>query len=82
MLDDGRRVAAACLNSAAYRTFCREWADWVLECGVDMVFWDEPAWVVAAHVGVDDPTRWTCRCERCTELFGGPIPAELTRPAN
>ena len=24
------------------------------------------------------PTRWTCRCERCAERFGGPIPAELT----
>ena len=78
VLDDGRLVAAACLNSAAYREFCREWAGWVLECGVDAVFWDEPAWVVPAHVGVDDPIRWTCRCDRCAESFGGSIPAELT----
>ncbi len=78
VLDDGRRVAAACLNSPAYRAFCKEWADWVLECGVDLIFWDEPAWVVPAHVGVDDPERWTCRCERCAERFGGPIPAERT----
>ncbi len=76
VLDDGRRVAAACLNSAAYRDFCKEWADWVLECGVDSVFWDEPAWVVPVHVGVDDASRWTCRCERCAERFGGPIPAQ------
>ncbi len=78
VLDDGRRVAAACLNSAPYRAFCKQWADWVLECGVDMVFWDEPAWVMPEHVGVDDPTRWTCRCDRCAERFGGPIPGELT----
>ncbi len=78
VLDDGRRVAAACLNSAAYRDFCKEWADWVLECGVDSVFWDEPAWVVPVHVGVDDPERWTCRCEHCAERFGGPVPAERT----
>jgi len=78
VLDDGRRVAAACLNSLAYRDFCKEWADWVLECGVDSVFWDEPAWVVPAHVGVDDAARWTCRCDRCAECFGAPIPAELT----
>jgi len=78
VLDDGRRVAAACLNSPAYRDFCKEWADWVLECGVDSVFWDEPAWVVPEHVGVDDPARWTCRCEHCAERFGGPVPAELT----
>ena len=78
VLDDGRRVAGACLNSAAYRAFCKEWADWVLECGVDSVFWDEPAWMVPAHVGIDDPTRWTCRCAHCAERFGGPVPAELT----
>jgi N-acetylmuramic acid 6-phosphate etherase len=78
VLDDGRRVAAACLNSSAYREFCKEWADWVLECGVDSVFWDEPAWVVPAHVGVDDSERWTCRCDRCAERFGGAVPAEPT----
>jgi N-acetylmuramic acid 6-phosphate etherase len=78
VLDDGRRVAAACLNSAEYRNFCKEWADWVLECGVDSVFWDEPAWVVPVHVGVDDAERWTCRCPHCAERFGGEIPAERT----
>jgi N-acetylmuramic acid 6-phosphate etherase len=78
VLDDGRGVAAACLNSAAYRDFCKEWADWVLECGVDSVFWDEPAWVVPVHVGVDDAARWTCRCDNCADRFGGPVPAELT----
>jgi len=78
VLDDGRRVAAACLNSDSYRGFCRAWADWVLECGVDAVFWDEPAWVVGADVGIEDEARWTCRCDRCAERFGGPIPARLT----
>src|SRR5947209_18570990 len=78
VLDDGRRVAGACLNSPAYRAFCAEWADWVLECGVDSVFWDEPAWMVPAHVGIDDVSRWTCRCNHCSERFGGPVPAELS----
>jgi N-acetylmuramic acid 6-phosphate etherase len=78
VLDDGRRVAAACLNSSAYRAFCKEWADWALECGVDSLFWDEPAWVVPVHVGVHDADRWTCRCEHCAERFGGPVPAERT----
>ncbi|MBV8481180.1 MAG: hypothetical protein JOY72_12855, partial [Actinobacteria bacterium] len=31
VLDDGRRVAAACLNSQAYRDFCKAWAGWVLD---------------------------------------------------
>jgi hypothetical protein len=76
VLDDGRRVAAACLNSAAYREFCKQWTDWVLECGADAVFWDEPAWVVPSDVGVEDRARWTCCCDRCAVRFGRPIPAE------
>jgi N-acetylmuramic acid 6-phosphate etherase len=78
VLDDGRRVAAACLNSSAYRDFCKEWGDWVLECGADSVFWDEPAWVVPEHVGVDDASRWTCRCDNCAERLGAPVPTERT----
>jgi N-acetylmuramic acid 6-phosphate etherase len=76
VVDDGRRVAAACLNSPAYRRFCGEWADWALECGVDSLFWDEPAWVVPAHVGVE-PERWSCRCNHCAERFGRELPREL-----
>ena len=54
VLDDGRRVAAACLNNPRYRGFCAEWADAALDAGADLVFWDEPHWVVPEHVGVDD----------------------------
>ena len=78
VMDDGRRVAAACLNSPAYRAFCKEWADVALDAGVDSVFWDEPAWVVPIHVGVHDAARWTCRCDHCRERFGSEIPRELT----
>jgi N-acetylmuramic acid 6-phosphate etherase len=81
VLDDGRRVAAACLNHPAYRAFCKDWADAALEAGADSVFWDEPAWVAPVHVGVDDPSRWTCRCDHCAERFGGPLPSELTPEA-
>jgi N-acetylmuramic acid 6-phosphate etherase len=71
VLDDGRRVATACLNQPSYRAFCKEWADAALEAGADYVFWDEPHWTVPAHVGIDDPERWACCCERCRELAGG-----------
>jgi N-acetylmuramic acid 6-phosphate etherase len=81
VLDDGRRVAAGCLNNPIYRSYCKEWADAALEAGADLVFWDEPHWVVPAHVGVDDPTRWSCHCDVCRERFGGPLPAVLTPEA-
>jgi N-acetylmuramic acid 6-phosphate etherase len=77
VLDDGRRVAAGCLNHPDYRAFCRDWADAALEAGADRVFWDEPHWVVPDHVGVDDPARWGCRCDHCAERFGGALPAAL-----
>src|SRR5436190_727911 len=70
VLDDGRRIAGACLNSPGYRAFCKEWAEWLLECGVDSVFWDEPAWMVPEHVGIEDASRWTCRCHHCAERHG------------
>jgi N-acetylmuramic acid 6-phosphate etherase len=78
VLDDGRRVAGACLNSARYRAYCKEWADAVLDDGVDSVFWDEPAWIVPWHVGIEDQPRWSCICEHCAERFGGPVPTERT----
>jgi N-acetylmuramic acid 6-phosphate etherase len=81
VLDDGRRVAAGCLNNPVYRSYCKEWADAALEAGADLVFWDEPHWVVPAHVGIDDPTRWSCHCDVCRERFGGPLPALLTSEA-
>ena len=78
VFDDGRRVSAACLNSPAYRAFCKDWARVALDAGVDSIFWDEPAWVVPVHVGVDDPSRWGCRCDHCRAGFGSDLPRELT----
>jgi N-acetylmuramic acid 6-phosphate etherase len=81
VLDDGRRVAAGCLNNETYRAYCKEWAEAALEAGADLVFWDEPHWVVPAHVGVDDPSRWSCRCDACRQRFGGDLPKTLTDEA-
>lgn len=80
VVDDGRRVPAACLNHPDYRAFCRDWADAALEAGADLVFWDEPHWVVPVHVGIDDPERkrWGCCCDVCRDRFGREFPAELT----
>jgi N-acetylmuramic acid 6-phosphate etherase len=77
VLDDGRRIAAACLNNPAYRAFCKQWADAALEAGSDYVFWDEPHWAVPAHVGVDDEARWACCCDVCRELAGETPTAEF-----
>jgi N-acetylmuramic acid 6-phosphate etherase len=77
VLDDGRRVGAACLNQPAYREFCRGWADAAIEAGTDYVFWDEPHWAVPEHLGAE-PGRWACHCDACRERFGSELPTELT----
>jgi N-acetylmuramic acid 6-phosphate etherase len=81
VLENGKRVAAACLNHHDYRAFCRSWADAAIEAGVDRVFWDEPHWIAPEHVD-EDPARWGCRCETCARLyssrFGEAMPSELT----
>jgi N-acetylmuramic acid 6-phosphate etherase len=81
VLDDGRRVAAGCLNQPDYRAFCKEWADAALEAGTDYVFWDEPHWTVPEHVGIDDPERWACCCDVCRELAGA-TPTQAFREAS
>jgi N-acetylmuramic acid 6-phosphate etherase len=77
VLDDGRRVATACLNNPAYRAFCKGWADAALEAGTDYVFWDEPHWTVPEHVGAA-PERWACVCEVCRKLSGLDMSGGLT----
>ncbi len=81
VFDDGRRVGAACPNQPAFREFMRSWADAAIETGADRIFWDEPHWAHPTQFGLP-PERWSCRCERCQELFserfGEPMPDELT----
>ncbi len=69
VLDDGRRVAAACLNNPRYRAFCAEWADAALDAGADLVFWDEPHWVVPEHVGVDDANALELQVRRLSRAL-------------
>src|SRR5437879_8165871 len=56
VLDDGRRVAGACLNSPVYRAFCKEWADAVLEDGDDAGVWAERELMVTAPAAVESRT--------------------------
>lgn len=80
VFDSGRRVGAGCLNQPVFRDFVRSWADAAIETGADKVFWDEPHWAHPTRFGAP-PERWSCRCERCRELFrerfGEPMPTEI-----
>jgi N-acetylmuramic acid 6-phosphate etherase len=81
VLDSGRRVAAGCPNSEAFREFARSWATAAVETGADRIFWDEPHWAHPSHF--DEPReRWGCRCPRCrarwADEYGGEMPAGLS----
>ncbi|MGH9283972.1 MAG: hypothetical protein ACRD0S_13675, partial [Acidimicrobiales bacterium] len=81
VLDDGRRVAAGCLNQEPFRAFLRSWAAAAVETGAERIFWDEPHWAHPSYFGAA-AERWGCRCEVCRARFrvatGSEMPARLT----
>jgi hypothetical protein len=58
----------ACLNSPDFRKFTKDWVDAVKVIGGKTIFWDEPH-LVGVNFENGKPTKWTCRCKRCQELF-------------
>ncbi|GBF77523.1 hypothetical protein PA598K_06077 [Paenibacillus sp. 598K] len=80
---DGKTYPAACLNSPKLLELMHGWLDSAAEIGADLVFWDEPHWLLY-ETGLFDmePDTWGCRCERCQQLFestmGYPMPLEET----
>lgn len=81
VLDDGRRVGAACLNRPEFRAFLRSWTDAAVGVGADRLFWDEPHWAGPGVIGVERGS-WGCVCELCEagfrERFDAPMPRTRT----
>lgn len=57
-----------CLNSPAYRQFCKEWIEKVKEIGGKKVFWDEP-FIPAVKIEGTDDYYTACTCPTCRKLF-------------
>lgn len=74
VLADGSRVGVACLNRPELRAFLHTWIDAAVDCGADVLFFDEPhwypgdLWYFGRRIG-DDAVRWSCRCSVCQDLF-------------
>ncbi len=81
LLDDGRRVGAACLNRPEFRSYMCSWTEAAIEVGADRLFWDEPHWAGPGVLGVEEGS-WGCICEVCEagfrEHFGEPMPPSRT----
>ena len=66
----GDREHAACFNSPAFREHVREWTQSAVSLDPDVVFWDEPHWILPEWFDDDQPDdAWVCRCRHCRERY-------------
>lgn len=76
----GERQHGACFNDPAFRETMREWTEAAVGLDPDVLFWDEPHWIIPDWFGDDQPDdAWVCRCDHCREKYeaehGEPMPA-------
>lgn len=82
IMADGKSVPAACMNSAAFRSFMKLWIEVAADLGSDIVFWDEPHFYrVDWYTEGAAEDQWACCCATCRELFeekhGHPMPKDM-----
>jgi hypothetical protein len=75
----GSKEHAACFNNPKFRTFMREWTKSAVDLNPDVIFWDEPHWIIPDWFDDDQPDdAWVCRCAHCRERYlqehGRPMP--------
>jgi len=64
---EGHSLPIACLNNPNFVDFMKKWTDAAIECGADVLFWDEPHFYIYPE---DEGCRaWACKCSYCQELF-------------
>jgi hypothetical protein len=74
VLADGSCMGVACLYQPKLMDWLHQWIDATVDQGADVLFFDEPhwypgdLWYIGKALGPDSE-RWSCRCDRCLELF-------------
>ncbi len=64
---EGHSLPIACLNNPSFVEFMKKWTDAALQCGADVLFWDEPHFYIYPE---DEGCRaWACKCKHCQKLF-------------
>lgn len=76
----GERQHGACFNDPAFRSRMHEWTETAVDLEPDVLFWDEPHWIIPEWFGEGHPNDdWLCRCEHCRDRYeseyGKPMPA-------
>jgi len=79
----GESLPIACPNHPAFRDYLLKWAKTAKKLGADVLFWDEPHFMIYPEPEGDAiPKLWACRCDLCREKFrkktGQPMPERMT----
>jgi len=79
---DGHKYPTMCLNSDRLKDFMKNWIDDALYIGADVVFWDEPHWLMPDYYDLESDV-WGCRCDNCKrlyfEMYSEEMPTEVTK---
>ena len=80
----GESLPIACLNQPAFREYLEQWIQSAAGLKADVLFWDEPHFMVyPEREGGDPPKLWACRCPQCRRrfetLYEQPMPDLLTQ---
>lgn len=84
VLNNGKRVPAACPSAPETLWTMRLWLDEVISSGATMIFWDEPHLYIPGwdEIRMAPDDTWGCRCPRCRQLFkdeyGSEMPEKIT----
>ncbi len=80
----GESLAIACPNHPVFRDYLLKWIRTCKKLGADVLFWDEPHFMIYPEPEGQDqiPKLWACRCSLCREKFkkrhGLPMPDRMT----
>ncbi|MBI3318324.1 MAG: hypothetical protein HYZ90_04140 [Candidatus Omnitrophica bacterium] len=82
----GESLPIACPNQEGFREYLLKWIQAARKCGADLLFWDEPHFMIYPEpLGENkEPKLWACRCGACEKRFknlqGSQLPERLTDP--
>ncbi|MCM8812153.1 MAG: hypothetical protein NC910_03770 [Candidatus Omnitrophica bacterium] len=79
----GESLAIACPNHPAFRDYLLKWIQAAKKAGADVLFWDEPHFMIYPEPDAQYPAKlWACCCGVCQALFerktGQEMPQLLT----
>ena len=80
----GASLPIACPNQPGFREYLLRWIQSAAELRPDVLFWDEPHFMIYPEPDAGPAKLWACRCLACQQRFqkihGHPMPERMTDP--